>query len=163
MGTNFGGSSFLNEELPEFDFHEVNSFDTLNHCKPIIPFSWVYFCIKARLSRPTWCWPCRGCQCNFWMGCLRIPSDSRNLLYLPPDPLPGWNIEKHMVVVEGWHYMPSRIESWLTSSKGPWTMVPCWLCATVEARLGEKSTQVDRWRKEFPWCSWAIWTLAQYW
>lgn len=39
MGTNFGGSSFLNEELPEFDFQQVNNFDTLNHCKPIIPFS----------------------------------------------------------------------------------------------------------------------------
>lgn len=55
MGTNFGGSSFLNEELPEFDFQQVNNFDTLNHCKPIIPFSWVYFCIKASISRPTWC------------------------------------------------------------------------------------------------------------
>ena len=62
---------------------------------------------------------------------------------------------RNMLVVEGWHHM-------ITSSEGSWTMVPCWLCATVEARLGEKVySQIFRWRKEFPCCSWAIWTLAQ--
>ena len=107
---------FMNEELPEFDLHQVNSFDTLNHCKPTIPFGRVYFCVKASISRPTWCWPCRGC-----------PSWSTAWLALL----------KHLWKKRLW----LKVDIICPGSKGSWTMVSCWLCATVEARLGESLAQ----------------------